>query len=226
MTRKDITVPLTGYREYPLEEMRARAAEFYAELRRRRTVREFSDRPIPRDIIEECIRAAGTSPSGGNVQPWRFIVVSNPAVKKLIRKGAEREDREFYSKPESRDWSEVVAPLATRGAKPYLEVAPYLIAIFAQTYGLRPDGTKVKYYYAAESVGIATGILVAALHRAGLACLIHTPSPLGSLNDILGRPENERPFLLLAVGYPAEGARVPESVKEKKGLEEIAEFIA
>jgi len=225
MIMKATTVPLTGYRRYPLEEMRTRAAAFYAELLRRRTVRDFSDEPVPRDILEQCIRTAGTAPSGGNLQPWRFIVVSNPEIKKQIREGAEREDREFYAKQGSHDWREVVAPLGTGPRKPFLETAPYLIAIFAQTYGPRPDGAKVKYYYAAESVGIATGILITALHNAGLACLIHTPSPIATLNDILGRPNHERPFLLLAVGYPAEGAEVPECVIEKKGLEEIAEFI-
>lgn len=225
MTKKAATIPLTGYRTYPLDEMRTRAAGFYADLLRRRTVREFSDRPIPRDIIEQCIRAAGTAPSGGNIQPWRFIVVSNPAVKKMIREGAEHEDREFYARRASRDWLEVVAALGAGPTKPFLETAPYLIAIFAQTYGIQPNGTKLKYYYAAESVGIATGILITALHNAGLACLTHTPSPVAALNDILGRPDHERPFLLLAVGYPAEGAEVPGCVVQKKALEEIAVFI-
>lgn len=225
MATKKITTPLSGYRMYPLEEMRARAAAFYADLLRRRTVREFSDRPIPRDIIEQCLLTAGTAPSGGNIQPWRFVVVSNPATKHLIREGAEREDREFYARRAPREWLEVLAPLGTSPPKPFLETAPYLIAIFAQTYGVRPNGTKIKHYYTAESVGIATGILITAIHHAGLACLTHTPSPIGALNEILDRPPYERPFLLLAVGYPAETARVPASVSEKKPLEEIAVFI-
>jgi nitroreductase len=218
-------VPLTGYHEYPVSEMRTRAAEFYAHLLRRRTVREFSDRPVPREIIEQCLLAAGTAPNGGNTQPWRFVVISDPTVKGLIREGAEREDHDFYESRAPREWLAVLAQLGTRPEKPYLETAPYLIVIFAQTYGENPDGARVKNYYTAESVGIATGVLITALHHVGLACLVHTPSPIGSLNEILERPAYERPFLLLAVGYPAEGAEVPARAMEKKGLEEIAVFI-
>jgi nitroreductase len=218
-------VPLSGYREYPVDEMRTRAAGFYADLLRRRTVRDFSDRPVPRDIIEQCLLAAGTAPNGGNVQPWRFVVVGNPAVKRTIREGAEGEDFEFYTKRAPREWLDVLAPLGTIPEKPFLEAAPYLIVIFASTYGVRPDGTKIKHYYTAESVGIATGVLITALHHVGLACLAHTPSPIGSLNEILERPPYERPFLLLAVGYPAEGVEVPASVIKKKTLEEIAVFV-
>lgn len=225
MTNKTSSVPLAGYREYSVDEMRARAADFYAELRRRRTVRDFSDRPIPRDLIEQCLLAAGTAPNGGNVQPWRFVVVGDPAVKRRIREGAEREDREFYERRAPRQWLEVLAQLGTTPEKPFLETAPYLIVIFAQTYGEDADGARVKNYYTAESVGIATGMLVTALHHIGLACLVHTPIPVGALNEILQRPANERPFLLLAVGYPADGAEVPASVVAKKGLEEIAVFL-
>lgn len=218
--------PLSGYREYPVDEMRARAAEFYADLQRRRTIRDFSERPVPREIIEQCLLAAGTAPSGGNAQPWRFVVISDPAVKRVIREGAEREDREFYERRASREWLDLLAQLGTIPEKPFLEAAPYLIAIFANTYGLGSDGTKVRQYYAAESIGIATGMLITAFHHVGLACLAHTPSPLGDLNAILERPPHERPFLLLIVGYPAEGALMPTSVVEqKKTLEEIAVFV-
>jgi nitroreductase len=218
-------IPLAGYREYSVDEMRARAAGFYADLLRRRTVRDFSDRPIPRDLIEQCLLAAGTAPNGGNVQPWRFVVVADPVVKRGIREGAERDDRDFYERRAPREWLEVLAQLGTTPEKPFLETAPYLIAIFAQTYGETPEGRRIKNYYAAESVGIATGILITALHQVGLACLVHTPSPIATLNEILDRPAHERPFLLLAVGYPAEGTMVPANAIEKKGLEEIAVFI-
>jgi nitroreductase len=218
-------VPLAGYREYPVDEMRARAVGFYTDLLRRRTIRDFSDRPVPREIIEQCILAAGTAPNGGNVQPWRFVVVSSPAVKRMIRDGAEHEDSEFYERRAPQEWLDVLAHLGTSAEKPYLERAPYLIAVFAQTYDIRSGDTRVKQYYTAESVGIATGVLITALHHTGLASLVHVPTPTGALNEILRRPLNERPFLLLAVGYPAEDAKVPASVIEKKSLEEIAVFI-
>jgi iodotyrosine deiodinase len=216
-------ISLPGYREYPLEEMKRRAAGFYAELSRRRTVREFSDRPVPLEIIQDCLRAAGTAPSGANLQPWTFVVIADPAVKRQIRAAAEKEEYDFYHHKAPPEWLEALAPLGTDEHKPYLETAPYLIAIFAQSHGLRPDGQVIKHYYAQESVGIATGILITALHQTGLVALTHTPSPMGFLNEILGRPANERPFLLLVAGYPAEGARVP--VIEKKTLDEIAVFI-
>lgn len=225
MKNRTSLVPLAGYHEYPVDEMRARAAEFYAELSRRRTVRDFSDRPIPRDLIAQCVLAAGTAPSGGNVQPWRFVVVGDPDLKHRIREGAEREDRDFYEHRAPGEWLEVLAQLGTTPEKPFMETAPYLIAIFAQTYSVDPAGKRIKNYYTAESVGIATGILITALHQIGLACLAHTPTPAGALNEILQRPANERPFLLLAVGFPAEGAKVPASVIEKKGLDEIAVFL-
>ena len=216
------TIPLE-HLSLPDEEMAARAQSFYARIRRRRTVRDFSDRPIPRGVIEDCLRAAGTAPNGANLQPWHFVVVSDPAVKHEIRLAAEEEERDFYEHRAPPEWLEALAPLGTDADKPFLEVAPYLIAIFSQSYGLLPDGRKRKHYYAAESVGIATGFLIAGLHEAGLATLTHTPSPMGFLNGILGRPENERPFLLLVVGHPAEGARVPRI--GKKGLEEMATFL-
>ncbi len=216
-------VPLSNYREYPVEQMRNRAVDFLAELQRRRTVRQFSARPIPREIVEECLRAAGTAPSGANRQPWHFVVVSDPKVKQRIREAAEREEREFYGGRAPQDWLAALAPLGTDQHKPFLEIAPYLIAIFAQSYDITITGEKVKHYYVQESVGIATGILITALHHAGLASLTHTPSPMRFLNEILGRPDNERPFLLLVVGYPAEDAVVPDI--GRKSLEEFATFV-
>jgi nitroreductase len=214
--------PHSGYSEYPPDEMQARAADFLAELTRRRTVRDFSDRPVPRPIIEDCIRAAATAPNGANQQPWHFVVVSNPDLKRQIRAGAEEEEREFYSRRATPEWLEALAHLGTDEHKPFLERAPWLIAIFAQSYEPLAEGGKRKNYYVTESVGIATGMLVTALHEAGLATLTHTPSPMGFLNRILQRPDHERAFLLLVVGHAAEGARVPDITK--KPLSEIASF--
>jgi nitroreductase len=211
------TRPLDRYREFPIEEMRARIAEFYADIDRRRTVRDFSARPVPRDIIETALQAANTAPSGANLQPWHFAVVSGAKTKRKIREAAEAEEREFYEHRASAEWLAALAPLGTDEHKPFLETAPYLIAVFLQKYGELPDGRKVKHYYPAESTGLATGILITALHRAGLATLTHTPSPMKFLNEILGRPKNERPFLLLVVGYPAEDARVPDIRRKELG---------
>jgi nitroreductase len=218
-----VFIPLASYREYPEEEMVRRAAGFYADLRRRRTVREFSSRPVSFQVISDCLLAAGTAPSGANLQPWHFGVVSDPAIKREIRLAAEKEEYEFYHLKAPPEWLEALAPLGTDEHKPYLEVAPYLIVIFAQSHGVSPEGRKIKHYYAQESVGIATGMLITALHHAGLVTLTHTPNPMGFLNEILHRPSNERPFLILVVGYPAEGAKVPEI--KKKSLEEIATFL-
>lgn len=215
-------LPLPGRREFSEEERRRRAAEFLEEVQRRRTVRDFADRPVPRQVIETCLRAAGTAPSGANLQPWHFVVVTDGALKKRIRLAAEKEEREFYAHKAPQEWLEALAPLGTDPNKPFLETAPYLIVVFVQSYGVLPHGRPVKHYYAVESVGIATGILITALHHAGLATLTHTPSPMGFLNEILDRPPNERPFLILVVGHPAENARVP--VLAKKPLEEIATF--
>jgi iodotyrosine deiodinase len=215
--------PLSQYRQYPLPEMKQRAADFYADMRRRRTVRQFSQRPVPREIIENCLRAAGTAPSGANMQPWHFVVVTDPEIKRQIRQAAEAEEQAFYAGRAPEAWLEALAPLGTGAEKPFLETAPYLIVIFAQNYGLGPDGQKIKHYYVSESVGIATGILITAVHQAGLVSLTHTPSPMNFLGEILGRPANERPFLILVVGYPAEGVMVPAI--RKKTLEEIATFI-
>ena len=203
-------IPLAGYTGYGDDEMRGRAAEFYAEVDRRRTVRDFSSRVPPRDVLDDCLRAAGTAPSGANMQPWHFAVVGDNAVKRKIRLAAEEEEREFYSGRAPQEWLDALGPLGTTAEKPFLETAPWLIGIFEESYGLLPDGRRVKHYYARESVGIATGILITALHHAGLATLTHTPSPMGFLNEIMGRPANERAFLLLVAGYPAEDAMVPD----------------
>ena len=213
------TIPLESYHEYPVDEMRERVEAFYANIARRRTVREFSDRPVPRDIIETALKAAGTAPSGANLQPWHFVVVSSAETKKKIRDAAEIEEREFYEHRASPEWLAALEPLGTDSRKPFLETAPYLIAVFLQKYGYLQDGRKVKHYYPTESTGLATGMLITALHQAGLATLTHTPSPMKFLNEILGRPSSERPFLLLVVGYPAEDATVPD-IKRK----ELAEF--
>ncbi|MBL0192814.1 MAG: nitroreductase family protein [Myxococcales bacterium] len=203
--------------------MRARAAAFYQELRARRSVRSFSPKPVPREAIADAIRAAGTAPSGANLQPWRFVVVGDPATKRRIREAAEAEEHAFYGGRAPEEWLAALAPLGTDADKPFLETAPYLIAIFAESHGLAADGARTKHYYVQESVGIATGFLIAALHHAGLATLTHTPSPMGFLSKLLGRPAHERPYLLLVVGYPAEGAQVP--TLRKKELDEIAVFL-
>lgn len=216
-------IPYSTYQEHPLEEMQERAQSFREDLQRRRTIRTFSSRPVPREIVEECLRAAGTAPSGANMQPWRFVVVSDPALKRQIREGAEKEEREFYERRASEEWLEALAPLGTDWRKPFLEEAPYLIVIFGLRNTVLPDGSKRKNYYVNESVGIATGMLITAIHHAGLASLTHTPSPMAFLNRILQRPSNERPFLVLVVGYPAEGTTVPDI--SKKTLDEIATFM-
>ena len=215
-------VPL-AYREYSPEEMAQRAADFRAEMQQRRSVRAFSSRPVPREIIEDCLRAAGSAPSGANLQPWHFVVVSSPHLKRQIRQAAEKEEREFYHRRATPEWLADLAALGTDEHKPFLEDAPYLIVVFAQNYRLLADGRQAKNYYVSESVGIATGMLITALHHAGLVCLTHTPSPMGFLSQILGRPENERPFLVLVVGYPAADTVVP--VIGKKSLAEIATFV-
>lgn len=216
-------LPLAVYQAYSPHEMKSRASEFYDEIRRRRTVRDFSDKPVPLEAIEDCVRAAGTAPSGANMQPWHFVVVSDATVKRRIRVEAEKEEKEFYERRAPQEWLDALAPLGTDQNKPFLETAPYLIVVFAENFGLLPDGRRVKHYYATESVGIATGILVTALHHAGLATLTHTPSPMGFLNEILERPENERPFLVVVAGYPADNAVVPKITK--KSLAEIATFL-
>jgi len=219
---KPTMIPLSQYRVFPVEQMRQRAREFYEHLKTRRTVREFSEREVPREIIEECLLTAGTAPSGANQQPWHFAVVTDAAIKKKIREAAEEEERAFYSGRAPDDWLEALSHLGTDEHKPFLEIAPYLIVVFAQNYGVKSDGGTVKHYYVSESVGLATGMLIAAIHNAGLVSLTHTPSPMKFLTDILDRPSNERPFLILVVGYPADDVKVPEITK--KTLDEIASF--
>jgi nitroreductase len=214
---------LADYCKYPEAEMKKRAFNFYAEMKRRRTVRNFSAQPVDRSIIENCLRTAGTAPSGANQQPWRFIVVSDQAVKRQIREAAEKIERGFYSKEATKKWVNALEHLGTGPMKPFLENAPYLIAIFSQLYSYSANGEKKKHYYVSESVGIATGILITALHHAGLASLTYTPANMRFLNKILKRPSNEKPFMILVVGYPSENALVPAI--QKKSLEEIAEFV-
>ena len=205
------------------EEQLRRSAEFEARMKMRRTIREFSPRPVPRELIDAALRVASRAPSGANQQPWRFVVVSNPAIKRQIRIAAEEEERESYEHRMPDDWLAALAALGTDWHKEFLETVPYLIVVFREDYGVtqNPDGTtrKVKHYYVQESVGIACGFLIAALHWMGLATLTHTPSPMGFLSRILQRPANEKPFLLLPVGYPADNAEVPDI--PKKPLEEI-----
>lgn len=216
-------VPLSTYRELPVDEMREAAQSFLATMRRRRTVRDFSDRPVPRDVIEQCLLAAGTAPNGANRQPWRFVVVGDADIKAEIRKEAEIEERAFYNGKAPQEWLDALEHLGTDEHKPFLERAPWLIVIFAESYELMDDGTKAKNYYVTESVGIATGMLITALHHAGLVTLTHTPSPMKFLNGLLGRPDNERPFLILVAGYPDESATVPDITK--KPIDDIAVFV-
>jgi iodotyrosine deiodinase len=208
-----------SFHERPEEEMLARGAEFRALMARRRTVRDFSDRPVPRQLIEDCVMTAASAPSGANQQPWTFVCISDPVVKRRIRLAAEDEERAFYDGRASAEWLEALAPLGTGAEKPFLETAPWLIAIFGQRYGLGADGKRIKHYYVPESVGIACGLLIASLHNAGLATLTHTPSPMGFLNEICARPEHEKPLILLVAGYPAEGAVVPDI--RRKGADEV-----
>ena len=205
------------------DELLHAAREFHETMQRRRTIRDFSDRPVSRDVIEHCIRTAGTAPNGANLQPWHFVAVNDPALKREIRVAAEAEEREFYENRAPAAWLEALAPLGTDPRKPFLEIAPWLIGVFVQPYRILPDGTRAKTYYALESVGIATGMLVAAIHSCGLAVLTHTPSPMGFLNRILKRPSHEKPFVLVVVGHPAEGALVPDI--SRKPLDEISSFL-
>lgn len=204
------SIPLP--RREPLDDVERlrRATAFAAELAQRRTVRDFAATPVAREVIEACLLAAGTAPSGANQQPWRFVAVADAATKRRIRDAAEQEERQFYAHRAPPEWLQALAPLGTDADKPFLEIAPWLIAVFYERFGIDTDGQKHKRYYPHESVGIATGLLIAALHRAGLATLTHTPSPMGFLNELLGRPRNEMPYLLLVAGHPAEGCRVPD----------------
>jgi iodotyrosine deiodinase len=207
----------------PEEEMEMRAEAFYHDLDRRRSVRDFSDRHVPRHLIELAIRTASTAPSGANKQPWTFVAVNNAEVKRRIREAAEEEERTFYEERATDEWLKALAPIGTDWRKPFLETAPWIVVLFAQSYGLGPDGEKEKHYYVHESCGIAAGMFIVALHRMGLATLTHTPSPMGFLNEILDRPKHERPFILFPVGYPADDATVPDL--ERKPLSEVAVWV-
>ena len=211
-------MPYTGA-QYTTEETLANSARFYQFMDQRRSVREFSDRPIPFQVIENIVRTASTAPSGAHKQPWTFVVVGDPEIKTKIRQAAEKEEFESYNGRMSQEWLEDLQPFGTDWHKPFLEIAPYLIVVFRKAYDLQPDGIQRKNYYVQESVGIACGLLLTAIHQAGLIALTHTPSPMNFLQNILQRPENERPFLLVPVGYPAEGAMVPDLLR--KSLDEI-----
>jgi nitroreductase len=217
-------VPLNAYTVVPPEEMRQRAREFNDEIQRRRSVRAFDPRAVPREVIEDCLRAAGSAPSGAHMQPWHFVAVADPSIKSRIRLAAEIEERAFYQRRAPAEWLAALEPLGTDERKPFLELAPWLIVVFLKRFCRLPDGRKVKNYYTDESVGIATGFLLAALHHSGLASLTHTPSPMGFINEILGRPKDtERPFMIVVTGYPQAGVLVPDL--RRKGLEEIATFV-
>jgi iodotyrosine deiodinase len=215
-------LPVPELPSYSDKERIERAKEFYRQIQLRRTVRDFSDRSVPQQVIEQCLLAAGTAPNGANMQPWHFCVVQDQAIKRQIRLQAEEEEREFYSSRATQEWLQDLAPLGTDSNKPFLEIAPVLIVIFGQAYRIDENESIKKNYYVTESVGIATGFLIQALHDAGLATLTHTPSPMKFLNEILGRPKNERPFVLLVTGHPASDAQVPNI--QKKSLQEIATF--
>jgi iodotyrosine deiodinase len=207
------------------DEMRRRAQAFFDLMKQRHSTRDFADRPVPLDVITRCLETAGRAPSGANQQPWHFVVVADPAIKHQIRLAAEEEERAFYAGRASEEWLDALAPLGTDADKSFIDRASCLIVIFAQSYGLAEDGSRVKHYYVQESVGIATGFLIAALHNAGLACLTHTPSPMGFLSEILHRPQNERAYINLVVGYPAENAQVPLHALEKKALSEFVTVV-
>ena len=217
-------LPLPARELMTAEQIATRAADFLERMRKRRTVREFSSRAVPRSVIEDCIRAAGTAPSGANMQPWHFVAVSDATVKQQIRAAAEKEEQEFYERRAPPEWLAALAALGTDAKKPFLDTASWLIAIFSQPFGAGPDNSRIKHYYATESVGIATGILITALHHAGLSTLTHTPSPMGFLNGMLNRPSTEKPFLLLVAGHAADGAVVPDI--HRKPLDEISSFVA
>jgi nitroreductase len=214
--------PTVPYAVEPLTEAEslARAEAFFETMDARRSVREFSDRPVPRAVVERAIATASTAPSGAHMQPWTFVAVSDPGTKRRIREAAEAEERESYGGRMSDEWLEALAPLGTDWRKPFLETAPWLVVLFAQRWGRRPDGSKRKHYYVQESCGIAAGLFIAALHQAGLATLTHTPSPMRFLSEILERPAQEAPFILFPVGYPAKGASVPDL--QRKPLDAVA----
>lgn len=214
------SIPLS-MQTYPTNEMRQRATDFFDLMQQRHSTRDFADKPVPLDIIMKCLETAGRAPSGANQQPWHFAVVTDPEIKHKIRLAAEEEERAFYAGRASEEWLDALSPLGTDADKSFIDQAGCLIVIFAQSYGITEEGERIKNYYVQESVGIATGFLITALHHAGLACLTHTPSPMGFLSEILQRPKNERAYINLVVGYPAENAQVPTHALEKKSIEEF-----
>lgn len=214
-------LPLPDRVQLEPEDSLAAAERFLAYMRKRHSVRHFSPKPVPEAVIAACIAAAGTAPSGANHQPWHFVAISDPAIKARIRDGAEAEERAFYSGAAGDEWLAALEPIGTGVSKPHLTTAPWLIVVFAQRHGLTKDGTRYKNYYVPESVGIATGLLITAIHHAGLVCLEHTPNPMKFLAPLCGRPEHEKPVMILPVGYPAEDATVPAVAKRKKPLPEI-----
>jgi iodotyrosine deiodinase len=218
-------IPLPDYCEYPPGEMQRRAAAFTDMLVRRHTVRDFAPRPVPRSLIETCLKAALSAPSGANHQPWHFAVIGNPQLKARIRAEAEIEERAFYEGRAGAEWIKALAPLGTDPNKPFLDIAPWLIVVFGARKSKSADGVSRKNYYVPESVSIAAGFLIAALHNAGLATLTHTPSPMGFLNEICGRPAEEKPYILLVTGYPAPDATIPQHATEKKTLAEAVTFL-
>lgn len=225
-TSPDTHEPLAAnFPSYPVGEMQARAKAFHAAMQSRRSVRAFSNKPVPQDIIEHCVLTAGSAPSGANHQPWFFACAGTREIKHRIRTAAEEEERAFYSGRASEEWLDALAPIGTDAEKPYMEIAPWLICIFAQRRGGVNDGDDKKNYYIHESVGIATGMLITACHNAGLATLVHTPNPMKFLNEICGRPATEKPFLILVAGYPDESAEVPKHALVKKPLGSIASFL-
>ena len=224
MKNHDAT-PLNDYIEYPQEEMQRRAEQFYADIKRRHSIRSFSNRDVPREIIEQCVSAAGTAPNGANHQPWHFVAIHSADVKRQVREQAEAHEKGFYDGRAGDEWLDALKPLGTDANKPYLEHAPWLIAIFSQKKGGLDVGEKQTNYYVHESVGIATGILITALHTSGLVTLTHTPKPMSFLTKICDRPDDERPYMLLIAGYPAEDASVPLHAQKKKSLEDIATFL-
>jgi iodotyrosine deiodinase len=211
--------------ETPPAAMQARAEAFREVMSHRRTVRDFSDRPVPRALIETCLLTAASAPSGANLQPWHFAVVGSPAIKTRIREAAEDEEKAFYAGKAGEAWLEALAPLGTDPDKPFLEIAPWLIVIFAQRRAGALPGEDRKAYYFNESVGIATGLLLASLHQAGLATLTHTPAPMGFLNEICGRPATEKPYLIVVTGHPAEGAKTPRFARLRKPLDSITTWL-
>lgn len=217
--------PLTDFIEYSPEEMLSRSADFYENVKRRHSIRKFSDRPVAREIIENCIKAAGTAPSGANHQPWQFVAISDPEIKRQVREQAENHERGFYSGRAGDEWLKALKPLGTDDQKPYLETAPWLIAIFSEKKGGITKGEENTNYYVHESVGIATGFLINALHNAGLATLTHTPKPMSFLNNVCQRSDNERAYMLLIAGYPADDATIPHHAQVKKSLDDIATFL-